>query len=256
MNGSDGLPVGQVSRLTGVTVRTLHHYDQVGLLVPADRSTSGYRLYGKADLDRLNRILTYRELGFGLDEIAELLDSDADLVGHLRRQRALVAQRIERLRAVAGAIERELEAHRMNIQLTPEEQFEIFGPDYQPGYAAEAEQRWGDTEAYRQSQRRVAGYDKDDWRRIKAESEANEQQFARLLRAGSAADSPAAMDAAEAHRQHIIRWFNDVPVAMHRGLAQLYLSDDRFAAHYDRVEPGLARFVSAAILANAERRQD
>jgi DNA-binding transcriptional MerR regulator len=87
VNGSDGLPVGEVSRLTGVTVRTLHHYDQVGLLVPAARSASGYRLYDKADLDRLNRILTYRELGFGLDEIAELLDSDADLVGHLRRQR-------------------------------------------------------------------------------------------------------------------------------------------------------------------------
>ena len=69
----DGLPVGEVSRLTGVTVRTLHHYDQVGLLVPADRSASGYRLYGKADLDRLRRILGYRELGFGLDEIAGLL---------------------------------------------------------------------------------------------------------------------------------------------------------------------------------------
>ena len=73
MNDSDGLPVGEVSLLTGVTVRTLHHYDQVGLLAPAGRSSSGYRLYDKADLERLRRILGYRELGFGLDEIAELL---------------------------------------------------------------------------------------------------------------------------------------------------------------------------------------
>ncbi len=75
VNDSDGLPVGEVSRLTGVTVRTLHHYDQVGLLVPAGRSTSGYRLYGKADLERLGRIRGYRELGFGLAFSGERLSN-------------------------------------------------------------------------------------------------------------------------------------------------------------------------------------
>lgn len=253
MNDNDGLPVGEISRLTGVTVRTLHHYDQVGLLVPAGRSTSGYRLYDKADLDRLSRVLGYRELGFGLDEIAGLLAEDVDLPAQLRRQRQLVGDRIERLRRIAAALDRELEAHRMGIQLTPEEQFEVFGPDYRLADLAEAEQRWGDTDAYRQSRRRVAGYGKDDWRRIMAESQANEQEFARLLRAGESAGSPAAMAAAEAHRQHIIRWFNDVPVPMHRGLAELYLADPRFAAHYDRISPGLAEYVSAAIRANADR---
>lgn len=247
------LSVGSVSRLTGVTVRTLHHYDRIGLLVPGERSRAGYRLYDQADLDRLNRILCYRELGFSLDRIAELLDGDTDLAEHLRRQRAMVRQRIERLQAVAAAIERELEAHRMDIRLTLEERFEIFGEDYRDDQAVEAEQRWGETEAYQQSQRRVARYGKDEWRQLKAESAANEQEFARLLRQGIAADSEAAMAAAEAHRQHIARWFYDIPVAMHRGLAELYLCDARFAGHYDRIATGLAEFVSAAILANAER---
>jgi DNA-binding transcriptional MerR regulator len=247
------MSVGAVSRLTGVSVRTLHHYDRIGLLVPGDRSSAGYRRYDQADLDRLTRILCYRELGFGLEQIAELLAADADPAEHLRRQRELVRQRIERLQAVAVAIERELEAYRMDIRLTPEEQLEVFGEGYRADYAAEAEQRWGDTEAYRQSRRRVAGYGKGEWLRIKAEAAANEQEFARLLADGAAPDSPAAMAAAEAHRQHIIRWFNDVPLAMHRGLAQLYLADDRFAGYYDRIAPGLAGFVSAAIVANADR---
>jgi DNA-binding transcriptional MerR regulator len=250
---TEALSVGTVSRLTGITVRTLHHYDRIGLLVPGDRSSAGYRLYDRADLDRLTRILCYRELGFGLEQIAELLRADTDPAAHLRRQRVLVAQRIQRLQVVAAAIERELEAYRMEIRLTPEEQLEIFGEGYRADYAAEAEQRWGDTDAYQQSRQRVAGYGKDEWLQIKAESAANEQEFARLLRDGVAPDSPAAMAAAEAHRQHIVRWFNDVPLELHRGLAQLYLSDDRFAGYYDRISPGLARFVSAAILANADR---
>src|SRR6185312_12755132 len=140
--------------LTGVTVRTLHHYDQVGLLVPAGRSTSGYRLYDKADLERLRRILGYRELGFGLDEIAGLLAEETDLPAQLRRQRQLIEERIARLRRIATALDRELEAHRMGISLTPEEQFEVFGTDYAE-HVAEAEQRWGNTDAFRESQRRT-----------------------------------------------------------------------------------------------------
>src|SRR5690348_7264097 len=100
---TEALPVGSVSRLTGVTVRTLHHYDRIGLLVPGERSGAGYRLYDRADLDRLTRILCYRELGFGLEQIAELLRDDADPAAHLHRQRVLVRQRIERLQAVAAA---------------------------------------------------------------------------------------------------------------------------------------------------------
>src|SRR6185437_4074080 len=250
--GEDGLPVGEVSRLTGVTVRTLHHYDQVGLLVPAGRSTSGYRLYDKAGLERLRQILGYRELGFGLDEIAGLLAEDADLVVQMRRQRQLVEQRIERLHRIAAALDRELEAHRMGISLTPQEQFEVFGADYSE-HVAEAEQRWGDTEAFRESQRRTARYGKQDWLRIKAEQDEIEQAFAQALADGVAADSAPAAELVERHRQHLSTWFHDVQPELHRGLAELYRSDLRFAAHYDRISPGLADYVSAAILANTDR---
>lgn len=250
--GTGGLPVGEVSRLTGVTVRTLHHYHQVGLLVPPGRSASGYRLYGKAELDRLRRILGYRELGFGLAEVAELLAEDADVSAQLRRQRALTEQRIERLRRIAAALDRELEAHRMGISLTPEEQFEVFGTDYSE-HVAEAEQRWGDTEAYRESQRRTARYDKQDWLRIKAEQDEIEQAFAQALADGVPADSERAAALAERHRQHLSTWFHDVSPAMHRSLAELYLADPRFAEHYDRVAEGLAAYLSAAIIAHTDR---
>ena len=127
---STSYPVGQAANLAGVTVRTLHHYDEIGLLTPTDRATGGYRRYGLRDLGRLRRILFYRELGFPLDEIATILaDPRADAAEHLRRQHRLLSERIERLQAMSAAIEKELEAQQMGISLTPEEQFEVFGTD-------------------------------------------------------------------------------------------------------------------------------
>jgi DNA-binding transcriptional MerR regulator len=245
--------VGELSAVTGVTVRTLHHYDRISLLVPTARSQAGYRLYAAADLDRLHRILFYRELGFTLEQIAELLDSAGDPAAHLRRQRAVLAARIARLESMAVAIDTELEATRMGIDLTPQERFELFGDGYTDDYAAEAEQRWGETEAYQQSQRRVARYGKDDWAQITAESAAIERRLAGLMAAGEPPNGVAAMDAAEAHRRHIAAWFYDLPVAMHRGLGELYVDDERFAAHYEAIAPGLGAYLAAAIEANAAR---
>lgn len=134
-----GYSVGQVAGFAGVTVRTLHHYDEIGLLSPSGRSHAGHRRYDDADLDRLGRILFYRELGFPLDEVAVLLnDPDADAREHLRRQHALLSGRIARLQRMAEAVEHAMEAHRMGINLTPEEKFEVFG-DFDPDqYAGEA----------------------------------------------------------------------------------------------------------------------
>jgi len=175
------LTVGAVARLAGVTVRTLHHYDEIGLLNAGHRSDAGYRRYSDADLDRLQRILFYRELGFSLDEIRKVMtDSDADAIGHLRRQHAMLRDRIGRLERMASAVEKAMEARTMGINLTPEERLEVFG-DFDPDeHAVEVEQRWGDTDAYRQSQRRVSRYTKADWGRIKAEGQAaeSEQAFA------------------------------------------------------------------------------
>ena len=137
--------VGEVARLSRVSVRTLHHYDRLGLLRPGGRSAAGYRLYSDADLRRLRQVLFYRELEFGLDEIAEILaDPDAGTDDHLRRQHRLLRHRQARHQALLSAIEREMEARKMGIALTPEEQFEIFGTDKSEEHAQEAGQRWGE----------------------------------------------------------------------------------------------------------------
>jgi MerR family transcriptional regulator, thiopeptide resistance regulator len=246
--------VGQVAGSAGVTIRTLHHYDEIRLLSPSGRSAAGYRIYGEADLERLQRILFYRELGFTLDKIAAIMDDPrTDAVGHLRRQRGLLIERIERLRTMVAAIDHEMEAQKMGIQLTPEERFEVFG-DFRPeDYAEEAEQRWGGTEAYRQSQRRVAAYTKEDWQRIKAEEEEVRANLAAAFAAGLAPESDEAMAAAEAHRQHISRWFYECSYDIHRGLTDMYVNDDRFRAHYDALAPGLAQFIRESAHANANR---
>jgi len=248
--------VGEVARLSHVSVRTLHHYDAIGLLAPSARSPAGYRLYSGTDLRRLHQILFYRELGFALEEIADILaDPAAGTDDHLRRQHRLLRERRARDAALLGAIEREMEARKMGIALTPEEQFEIFGTDKFAQYAEEAEQRWGDTEAWKQSQRRSAAYTKEDWITIKAQADANIAGFAEAMRAGEPATGTVAMDLAEEHRQHISRWFYDCGHDQHRGLAEMYISDPRYTAPYDEIEPGFSQYVHDAILANADRAQ-
>jgi MerR family transcriptional regulator, thiopeptide resistance regulator len=253
--GDEFRTVGAVSRLAGVSVRTLHHYHRAGLLRPSGRSTAGYRLYSLGDLKRLQQILFYRALGFTLDEIGQILASpgdDAD--AHLRRQHRLLRERIARQQDMLAAIEKEMEARKMGIALTPEEQFEVFGTDKVSGeWLAEAEQRWGDTEAWRQSQRRAATYTKQDWLEIRGETFAINQEFLAAMTGGEPADGERAMDVAERHRQHISRWFYDCGYGMHRALGELYLADQRFGRNYEDMAPGLARYVHDAMAANAER---
>jgi MerR family transcriptional regulator, thiopeptide resistance regulator len=247
--------VGQVAGFAGVTVRTLHHYDDIGLLAPSGRSHAGHRRYGDDDLDRLQQILFYRELGFPLDEVAALLDDPAaDPRAHLRRQHELLTARIERLQKMAAAVEHAMEARKMGINLTPEERFEVFGDNDPAQYAEETEQRWGNTRAYAESQRRAATYTKEDWKRLQAEADAWAERYAALVAAGEPASGQAATDLAEEHRQHISRWFYECPYDMHRCLAEMYVSDERFKAYYDAMRPGLAEHLRDAILANADRR--
>jgi MerR family transcriptional regulator, thiopeptide resistance regulator len=246
--------VGEVAELSGVSVRTLHHYHEIGLLAPTVRSPAGYRLYSPDDLRRLRQVLLYRELDFRLEEIADMLASpDAGTDDHLRRQHALLRARRDRTTALIGAIESEIEARKMGISLTPEEQLEIFGTDKLEEHAAEAEQRWGNTEAWQQSRRKTAAYTKEDWIAIKAEADANIEGFAAAIRAGEPTNGPVAMDLAEAHRSHLGRWFYDCAYDMHCGLAELYISDPRYMASYDEIEPGFSQYVHDAIMANADR---
>ncbi|MEX2445790.1 MAG: MerR family transcriptional regulator [Dehalococcoidia bacterium] len=249
-----GYAVGRVAELAGVTVRTLHHYDEIGLLRPSGRSEAGYRRYSDADLERLQQVLYYRELGFALDEIAAILDDpDADAAAHLRRQHRLLRQRIERLSRMAAAVEHAMEAQQMGMSLTPEERLEVFGNADPSRLAPEAEERWGHTEEYREAKRRVRRYTKEDWLQIKEEADAPVRLLVAARADGLPATSEEAMGAAEAHRQQITRWFYDCTYEVHRGLAAMYVEDDRFRTHYDHYASGLADYIHDAILANAGR---
>ncbi|WP_406373642.1 MerR family transcriptional regulator [Streptomyces sp. NBC_00647] len=249
-----GYSVGQVAGFAGVTVRTLHHYDEIGLLAPGERSHAGHRRYNDADLDRLQQILFYRELGFPLDEVAALLDDpEADPRAHLRRQHDLLTARIEKLQKMAAAVEHAMEARTMGINLTPEEKFEVFGDKDPEAHAEEAERRWGGTETYAESQRRAARYTKDDWKRMQAEVASWGERYDALMEAGELPDGERAMDMAEEHRLHITRWFYACTYEIHQGLGDLYVADERFKEFYDSMRPGLAEHLRDAITANAAR---
>jgi MerR family transcriptional regulator, thiopeptide resistance regulator len=246
--------IGQVARLAGITVRTLHHYDEIGLLTPGERTHAGYRRYTDADLVRLQHILLYRELDFPLEEIAVILDEPhTDELTHLRRQHELLTRRAQDLGKVIAAVERAMQASTLNIPLTPEERFEIFG-DFRPeDHEPEVERRWGDGREYAESRRRVAGYTKADWLELKAEAAAIADDLVAAYKAGLPADGEHAMDLAERHRGHITRWFYDCSHDIHQGLGDLYVSDPRFTATYDALAPGLAGYLRHAIHANARR---
>lgn len=252
------MTVSQVARWTGVSVRTLHYYDEVGLLRPSGRSEAGYRLYGPADLERLQQVLFFRELGFSLEEITRIVTEPGfDVGAALRMQRQLLAEKAVRLQAlltaVDAAIARSDKGGPMETQLEQRDVTDMFKDFHHEDYAAEVEKRWGQSEAYRESRRRTAGYTKGDFAAIRAEVDALFGRLAALQRAGTAPTAPAAMDAAEAHRQHIERWFYRCPRTLHRGLGELYVSDPRFTANLERLGSGLAEYARAAFCANAAR---
>lgn len=246
--------VGDVARLAGISVRTLHHYDDIGLVRPHGRSAGNYRLYSQEDLRRLRQVLFYRELEFGLDAIADILaDPDAHGDEQLRRQHRLLRERQARTEALLGAVEREIRARRMGISLTPEEQLEIFGTDRFAERAAEAgRDRVGTVEETRPPVP-TAAYTKDDWLAIKAEADANIRMFADALLAGEPATGPVAMRAAEEHRAHISRWFYPCSHEQHREVAAAYVATAEHSAAWEDVAPGFSRYVHDAIVANSRR---
>ena len=256
----EALTVGQVAQRFGITVRTLHHYDEIGLLEPSERTPAGYRVYTGADLERLSTVVVYRRLGFTLDEIGELLDGEVEVVHHLRRQRAAVERRVAEMRELVAALDRAIDAHDQEDDMTDRpatdaELRELFGDGFDDAYAEEAQERWGESEAWAQSQARTSRYTKADWQAVKDEAEAVTTAFVTAMEAGEPATSETAMDAAEAARRQIDERFYTCSPQFHRNLGDMYVADPRFTATYERIRPGLAHYVRAAIHANADRQE-
>jgi len=246
--------VKDVARLTGISIRTLHHYDAIGLLVPGGRTAGGYRLYTAADMLRLQQILIGRELGLPLEEIRRSLDDPRfDRKAALLDQRQRLRDRAKQAEAMIRAIDTALAAldeDGSTGEIAMENLFDGFDPSR---YEDEARQRWGGTDAFAESEKRAKRYTPDDWKTIKTEQGAVYESAAAALKAGKAPSSVDAMDIAERHRLGIDRWFYPCSYTMHQGLASMYESDDRFRQSIDKYGEGLTTFLAEAIRANAAR---
>lgn len=249
------ITVGELARQTGITVRTLHHYDERGLVVPSQRTAAGYRLYTTGDVLRLQQVLVLRELGMPLDDIAGALAAAGDdRAALLRDHRAQLIARRHRLDAMVASVDAALtrlaEDRGEDRPMTSEDWTQMFEGFDPATHDAEARARWGDTEAYRESSRRTARYTPADWARHRSEREAIVARLVALQAAGAPATDPAVQAAVEDHRLLIDRWFYPCPVAMHQALGAMYVADPRFTDNLDRAAPGFAQYLADGIAAS------
>ncbi|MFL5322252.1 MAG: MerR family transcriptional regulator [Myxococcaceae bacterium] len=243
--------VSQVARMSKLSVRALHHYDEIGLLHPSGRSEAGYRLYEQRDLERLQQILFYRELGFPLEEIGRiLLDPKRDARAALLAQRELLKEKAQHFAALVRSVDEAISSLEKGTTMNPEKMFDGFDPSQ---YEEETKEKWGDTDQYKESKKRSAKYTKEDWKRYQSEAAALIEELAKLFDAKVPADSDRAKAIAESHRKQISKWFYECTPEIHRGLGEMYVADERFAANYERVRAGLTRYFRDAIVANADR---
>jgi DNA-binding transcriptional MerR regulator len=241
--------IGQVAAFSGLTVRTLHHYDEIGLLTPTTRRDNGYRVYDDHDLERLRQILVYRELGIPLADIAAMLDVGGEPADMLLEERHRVTKRISRLRTISDLIDDMIESQRSGTTMNPTDNLKVFG-DFDPAaHEDEAKERWGDTDAYAQSAKRTSSYTPQDWQTIKEEAAAINEQFVSLMAEGIDPSDEMAARLVDAHRAHISKWYYDCSREIHAGLGQMYATDSRFAKNIDTAGEGLAEYLSAAIAA-------
>lgn len=247
--------IGEVAELAKVSIRLLHHYDEIGLLVPSGRSEAGYRLYSHADLQRLQQILFYRTLEFPLETIRQLMTApDFDRHAALLQQRELIRERTQQLDAVLALIDRTIadidpDTGQEKQSMSTKEMFEVF-PELKQEDIDEAEAQWGHTDAWKQSAARSRNYRKEDWERMKGESAHVNACLEAVFSAGHKPDSPEALSAIDAARELITRWHYDCSKEFHVRLTAMTSSDDRFVKNIDNNCPGLAAWMHEAAKAN------
>ncbi|QZY51528.1 MerR family transcriptional regulator [Leucobacter tenebrionis] len=243
------LTVGAVAGLVGVSIRTLHHWDEIGLVHPSNRTAAGYRSYSADDIGRIYRVLVYRELGFSLAAIAELLDDPTvDAEQHLREQRRLLDEQITQLQHTANAVDRLLSLKEAGAAPTLQQQAEIFGRSWRQDWAVEAQERWGGSGEWRQFKENAEALTSAERVALHETGEALYGEIAEAVRAGIAPTSPEAAALAVRHREMFGRLFTCTP-SMHALLGRMFVDDPRFRAFFDGVEPGLSVWLRDAIFA-------
>lgn len=241
--------VKEVADLVGVSVRTLHHYDEIGLLTPESVNQAGYRLYSDRELERLQQILFFREIGFSLQEIKKILDDpDFDRKRALQSHKELLLEKKKRLEAIIETVDKTIESIEGGYEMSKKDMFEGFDmtpiEEHKRKYAAEARQKYGDA-VMDAVEKRTDNYTKDDWAQIMAKSGSI---FAKVIAAMDRGPAdPQVQEAVGELRQWITDHFYDCTTEIFRGLGDLYVTDERFTANIDKYKPGLAAFLREAM---------
>lgn len=246
-----GYTVQKLSRLAGVSPRTIRYYDEIGLLKPARFNSSGYRIYGPREVDQLQQILFYRELGVSLDCIKDILtDPEFDEIAALEEHhRRLLAKR-DQLDLLIANVEKTLAAKEGRIVMADKEKFEGFKrqlvEEHEKRYGKEARARYGD-EAVDASNAKVLNMTREQYQEVAQ----LEQELKDTLAKAFKTEDPAgelAQKAADLHRQWLCYFWDSYSKEAHAGLAEMYVDDERFTAYYDEKQPGTAAFLRDAIL--------
>lgn len=240
--------INEVSKLTGVSIRMLHHYDKIRLLEPSKRTDSNYRMYNDDDIARLYQILLFKELEFPLQEIKQILDDkDFNREEVLKAQRNLIFKKKQRLERILESIDDTIE--NLGGETMSKDNFKAFGYEevkkHQEKYKEETEKRYGNSDAYKESQEKTSKYSKNDWENIMGEASFIYEELAKL-RDKDPSDK-LVQDLVEQWRNHISTNFYNCTIEIFRGLALMYVADERFTKNIDKYGEGLAQFMSDAM---------
>lgn len=243
--------IQELAKMAGVSTRTLRYYDQIGLLAPKRLSSSGYRIYGRHEVDQLQQILFYRELGVGLEKIGEILkDPSFDREKALMEHRRELLERKARLDRLIANVEKTIEEMEGRIIMTDQEKFEGFKKqlidENERKYGKEVREKYGDA-AVDESNRKMLNMSKEEY---EAFTKLQEEILDTLVEAYRTKDPAGelAQKAADMHRRWLGYTWPSYSKEAHAGLAQMYVDDERFTAYYDQRQPGLAKFFRDAIL--------
>lgn len=243
--------IQQLATMAGITVRALHHYDAIGLLNPSRRASNGYRTYEETDLLKLQQIMFFRELEFSLDDIKNILESkNFDMKKALSDHRKLIVIKRKRMDELLATIDKTIKKINKEKNMNDQELYDGFSQEESEAYAKEAKERWGNTDAYKQSQERVKKLSKDDWQRIrKAGDELMKAIVANMDK------KPESKEVQELIAQHYdgLRTFYEPNLELYRGLADMYVADHRFAAYFEKYHKDLPLFMKKAMHAFCEK---
>lgn len=244
--------VNQLAKLSGVSVRTLHYYDQIGLLQPLRIAENGYRIYGAAEVDLLQQILFYRELEMPLKKIRDILSMpDFDKEGLLQEQLTALSERKERLEVLIKTMEKTISSLKGDAAMTDAEKFEGFKrkiiADNEAAYGQELRERYGE-EAIDASNRKVSAMSASQWKDARELGELINQTLKEAFASGDPAGK-IAQKVCDLHRQWLCMFWQDGTYSKesHKALADGYVSDERFTAYYDKIAIGCTKFLRDAI---------